>query len=53
MLKLIMQTKGKFNKKMLINGQFVFKYFDSQFNFLSCELDPVTKQVKLAFKNQT
>jgi len=43
MLKLIMQTKGKFNNKILKRGEFTPKYFDAQNNFLSKEADPITK----------
>lgn len=46
MIKLILQTKGKFNNKILKRGEFVPKYFDSNYNFLSTEIDPVTKEVK-------
>ena len=45
MLKLIMQTKGKFNNKMLKKGEFTTKHFDSQNNFLSKEIDPITRHV--------
>jgi len=43
-LKSMMQTKGRFNNKILKRGEFTTKYFDTQNNFLSKEMDPVTKQ---------
>lgn len=46
MLKVILQTKGKFNNKMLKRGEFSAQYFDHQNNFLSTEIDPVTKDVR-------
>ena len=45
MLKLILQTKGRFNNKMLKRGEFSSQYFDHHNNFLSTEIDPVTKEV--------
>lgn len=45
MLKVILQTKGRFNNKMLKRGEFSGQYFDQQNNFLSAEIDPVTKEV--------
>lgn len=54
MIKLIMQTKGKFNNKILKRGEFVYKYLDTNYNFLSMEIDPITKQVRILlfiFKN--
>ena len=42
---MIMLTKGKFNNKILRRGEFVYKYFDNNYNFLSCEIDPLTKEV--------
>lgn len=45
MIKFILQTRGKFNNKILKRGEFVYKYFDSNYNFLSREIDPITKEV--------
>ncbi len=45
MLKMIIQTKGRFNNKMLKRGEFSRQYFDNHHNFLSTEIDPVTKEV--------
>ena len=46
MLKLMMDVKGPFTKKMLRRGQFTHEHFDADPNmtFLSMEKDPVTKQ---------
>lgn len=45
MLKFMMETKGKFNHKMIKKGTFSSKHFDLQsFDFLSEETDSVTKQ---------
>ena len=52
MLKLIIQTKGRFNNKMLKRGEFSSQYFDHHNNFLSEEIDPVTKEVILHFYMQ-
>lgn len=49
MIKLILQTKGKFNNRILRRGEFVYKYFDNNYNFLSCEIDPISKQVFIIF----
>lgn len=38
-----MQRKGKLNNKMLRKGIFITKYFDKDLNFLSKEVDPITK----------
>lgn len=46
MLKLMMQTKGRFGNKMLRKGEYVYKHFDAQNNFLSQETDPVTREVR-------
>ena len=43
MLKHIMALKGKFNGKMLRKGDYTGRYFDNNVNFLSIEIDPVTK----------
>ena len=45
MLKLIMETKGKFSVKMLKKCKFFEKYFDSEFNFLYSSYDMITKTV--------
>lgn len=46
MLKLIMQSKGKFNHKMIKKGSYSSKHFDLQsFDFLSLETDSVTKEL--------
>lgn len=45
MLKFMMETKGKFNHKMIKKGAFSSKHFDLQsFDFLSLEIDSVTKE---------
>jgi serine/threonine-protein kinase PRP4 len=46
MLKLMMDVKGPFPKKMLKKGIFVEKHFedDAQLSFALVEEDPVTKQ---------
>lgn len=45
MLKLMMEVKGPFTKKMLRKGMFVDKHFESDQNmsFASMEDDPITK----------
>lgn len=43
MLKMHIQTMGKFSMKMLTRSAFKQKYFDQQLNFLSNEKDPITK----------
>jgi serine/threonine-protein kinase PRP4 len=45
MLKLMMQAKGRFNNKYLRRGSFTSKHFDDDYNFLSREIDPITKEV--------
>ncbi|KAI9097325.1 kinase-like domain-containing protein [Phlyctochytrium arcticum] len=42
MLRLMMDLKGKFPNKMLRKGQFTFKHFDEDANFLLAEVDKVT-----------
>jgi serine/threonine-protein kinase PRP4 len=44
MIKLILQTKGKFSQKILRRGQFTNLYFTEEGNFLSLEIDPYTKK---------
>lgn len=51
MLKIIMETQGKFSHKMLRKGQFTFQHFDENLDFLSAQVDqitgqPVTKVIK-------
>lgn len=43
MLKLMMETKGRFNIKMLNKSEFAEKYFDSDYNFLHQYFDKITK----------
>lgn len=43
MLRLQMELKGPFPKKMLKKAGFVFKHFDQDYNFCAVEEDPVTK----------
>ena len=45
MLKLMMETKGKFSVKMLKKCKFFEKYFDSEFNFLYSSYDKIKKTV--------
>ena len=45
MLKLIMEVKGKFSKRLLRKGQFANRHFDEQGTFMQEKVDPVTKQV--------
>ncbi|CAD8155731.1 unnamed protein product [Paramecium pentaurelia] len=47
MLKLHLQTMGKFSMKMLRRSALTSKYFDQHLNFKSREIDPITKQVIL------
>ncbi|KAL9232270.1 hypothetical protein vseg_007398 [Gypsophila vaccaria] len=51
MLRLHMELKGPFPKKMLRKGAFVEPHFDQDLNFLATEEDPVTKKAirKLIF----
>ncbi|KAK9448049.1 kinase-like domain-containing protein [Limtongia smithiae] len=42
MLKVIMETRGKINHKVLRKGLFTSKHFDDQLNFLSNERDKLT-----------
>ncbi|GFZ16123.1 protein kinase superfamily protein [Actinidia rufa] len=44
MLRLHMELKGPFPKKMLRKGAFVEQHFDHDLNFLATEEDPVTKK---------
>ncbi|VFQ78082.1 unnamed protein product [Cuscuta campestris] len=44
MLRLQMELKGPFPKKMLRKGAFIDKHFDQDLNFLATEEDPVTKK---------
>ncbi|XP_059649397.1 uncharacterized protein LOC132295237 [Cornus florida] len=44
MLRLHMELKGPFPKKMLRKGAFTDHHFDQDLNFLSTEEDPVTKK---------
>lgn len=43
MLKHIMELKGRFPNKLLRKAQFAAQHFDEDFNFLSVEVDRVTK----------
>ncbi|KAJ6312526.1 hypothetical protein OIU77_014114, partial [Salix suchowensis] len=45
MLRLHMELKGPFPKKMLKKGAFVDKHFDHDLNFHAIEEDPVTKKI--------
>lgn len=45
MLKLIMETKGKFSIKMINKSNHREKYFDTDYNFLSEYVDGVTKNM--------
>lgn len=40
----MMETKGKFNVKMLKNSIFMNKHFDEEFNFLFSTVDKITKK---------
>ncbi|GMH01880.1 hypothetical protein Nepgr_003719 [Nepenthes gracilis] len=44
MLRMHMELKGPFPKKMLRKGAFTDQHFDQDLNFLSTEYDPVTKK---------
>ncbi|KAK7348772.1 hypothetical protein VNO80_23439 [Phaseolus coccineus] len=44
MLRLQMELKGLFPKKMLRKGAFIEQHFDQDLNFLATEEDPVTKK---------
>ncbi|CAN4121871.1 unnamed protein product [Withania somnifera] len=44
MLRLHMELKGSFPKKMLRKGAFTDQHFDQDLNFLATEEDPVTKK---------
>lgn len=44
MLRLHMELKGPFPKKMLRKGAFTDRHFDQDLNFLATEEDPVTKK---------
>lgn len=44
MLRIIMETQGKFNHKMLRKGQFTSQHFDENLDFLSSQIDPVTNR---------
>ncbi|OMP06769.1 hypothetical protein COLO4_07904 [Corchorus olitorius] len=44
MLRLHMELKGPFPKKMLRKGAFIEQHFDQDLNFLATEEDPVTKK---------
>ncbi|XP_021854061.1 uncharacterized protein [Spinacia oleracea] len=44
MLRLHMELKGPFPKKMLRKGAFLEQHFDQDLNFLATEEDPVTKK---------
>ncbi|RDY02047.1 Serine/threonine-protein kinase PRP4-like protein, partial [Mucuna pruriens] len=44
MLRLHMELKGLFPKKMLRKGAFIEQHFDQDLNFLATEEDPVTKK---------
>ncbi|KAI8645132.1 kinase-like domain-containing protein [Parasitella parasitica] len=43
MLKHIMELKGRFPNKMLRKAQFASDHFDEDFNFMSVEIDRITK----------
>lgn len=45
MLKLMMDLKGKFPNKVLRKGQFTYKHFDVDLNFMQVEVDKVTGKV--------
>ncbi|KAL5726193.1 non-specific serine/threonine protein kinase [Ranunculus cassubicifolius] len=52
MLRLHMELKGSFPKKMLRKGAFTDQHFDHDMNFLATEEDPVTKKaVKMLLRN--
>ncbi|BAH92338.1 Os03g0710100, partial [Oryza sativa Japonica Group] len=45
MLRLHMELKGPFPKKMLRKGAFTMQHFDQNLNFLARKKDPITKTV--------
>uniref|UniRef100_A0A0D9VY25 Protein kinase domain-containing protein n=1 Tax=Leersia perrieri TaxID=77586 RepID=A0A0D9VY25_9ORYZ len=45
MLRLHMELKGPFPKKMLRKGAFTMEHFDQNLNFLARKKDPITKKV--------
>ncbi|CAK9865030.1 unnamed protein product [Sphagnum jensenii] len=45
MLRLHMELKGPFSKKMLKKAAFVDEHFDQDYNFCAVEEDPVTKKI--------
>ncbi|KAK4363736.1 hypothetical protein RND71_018977 [Anisodus tanguticus] len=47
MLRLYMELKGPFPKKMLRKGKFTYQHFDQDLNFLATEEDPVTHQARI------
>nr|PNR47769.1 hypothetical protein PHYPA_012242 [Physcomitrium patens] len=52
MLRLHMELKGRFPKKMLRKAQFLDQHFDQDLNFCAVEEDPVTKKmVKRIIRN--
>lgn len=53
MLRMIMETLGKFNHKMLKKGQFADQHFDNKFDFISTgQVDKVTgNSVSKVIKN--
>lgn len=51
MLKLMMQAKGKFSNKYLRRGSFTSKHFDDDYNFLSHEIDPISREVNFCPAN--
>ena len=44
MLKMMMDLKGPFSKKMIRKGEFYLNHFDEDCNFLSVEVEKVTKK---------
>ncbi|XP_071690385.1 serine/threonine-protein kinase prp4-like isoform X2 [Rutidosis leptorrhynchoides] len=53
MLRLQMELKGSFPKKMLRKGAFNELHFHQDLNFVAIEEDPVTKRVDTRLKNHT
>ncbi|KAA8529183.1 hypothetical protein F0562_034018 [Nyssa sinensis] len=51
MLRLHMELKGPFPKKMLRKGAFTDQHFDQDLNLLATEEDPVTKTIKRLILN--
>jgi serine/threonine-protein kinase PRP4 len=45
MLKFFMDLKGKMPNKVIRKGQFKDQHFDSNYNFLSHEIDKITERV--------